>query len=75
MAQRKRLVRCICDESGDRAPCCDTLGHGTPGTSGAVGHGHHASVEDIMALADMVKRADALAAGEPNLFKLNVKIK
>lgn len=26
VAQRKRLIRCICDESGDRAPCCDSLG-------------------------------------------------
>ena len=45
MAQRKKLIRCVCDASGDKAPCCDDH-------KGR----HHSSVEDIMKLAEVTKK-------------------
>jgi len=50
VAQRKKLIRCVCDASGDKAPCCDDH-------KGR----HHSSVEDIMKLAEVVRRGDVMA--------------
>jgi hypothetical protein len=49
VAQRKKLIRCICDESEDRAPSCDDL-RGR----------HHASVDELMTLTEVKNKTISL---------------